>query len=465
MFGLFIALLYLLALPSLAAEERHIGPGTIGVIDPAEDVDRMLVTLPAEEARDAFDFILDPERLIVQSDAQRYEGCTFLPAEGVYFRTDEQTYSGQSKKFQIANAGTVDVDVRISVKATGGNVELVPKAEVSSGTGRHLYLGLVIEGDSAQQASIVQEITAEEKVVTLPLRGSKSESDLPWSGFSFYIEGAADLHGDWGEDVVTPEFQITWSYGDAYELLAASEDGAAEGAVTSDVTEELTQPLGTAEVSDVTEPLPGTEIQWPTAAPGTEDTAHGTDETAGDLPEGPDDRYETGTEDAITWLTPDDVAGDRDEPDPGPEDEEPDSGEPEDTEPEDSSGIHWLTPSRGEEDDKESAAEPGPEAPEPDEQETDPPVEKDTSGISWLTPNAGRPEDAQPEETASEQEPEEDPGQTADKGETEGSQETEAVKKAVQELETDVQPEDEPSGAEEQPETQGMPANGEPGAV
>jgi hypothetical protein len=84
------------------------------------------VSLPTTSA-ETFGYTMDPERLIQDTDAAKYDGFKFPEADtdtGVYFQTSENSYGNASNTVQVINKGAVDQLLTVSAKLTAGSKDI-----------------------------------------------------------------------------------------------------------------------------------------------------------------------------------------------------------------------------------------------------------------------------------------------------------------------------------------------------
>ena len=81
-----------------------------------EPEDTVFVELPATEESSPFNFILDPQRLITETDGAKYGSSTFEAGATLFFENSDSIYdfSSQSDMLTIMNKGAVPVEVTVT---------------------------------------------------------------------------------------------------------------------------------------------------------------------------------------------------------------------------------------------------------------------------------------------------------------------------------------------------------------
>ncbi len=210
-----------------------------------EVVNMVLPTI--ESGSTPFAYIMDPERLIQETDGNKYAEGTIFPEKdqdtGVYFLTDENTYANTSKTLQAINKSSCDVTLSVKVKATAGSNDItLATSDTPSTTDAELYLGLKVGGDS-------KVVKATEETVTKTVAGSTNNFEIvidennkyvykekadatTWKAMNISMTGAVSNGVAIEEDTTAPTVEVTWSY-----------EKAADGAtVATDSVDYITAP-------------------------------------------------------------------------------------------------------------------------------------------------------------------------------------------------------------------------------
>lgn len=184
-----------------------------GERDARNDVIRVVMPVDVEHV---FDFIMDPQELIAQTEAAAYDGSRFEEDATLFFkRSDEEAetdYSSASDSVTIANKGEEDVMVTVTARISPDSISGIMMSddpEFPDDEEASLYLALT-DGD-----------------ITVPVdieNGAVIEADIPGvfegeepNEYSFQLIGAVNRNGDWSEAAdVVPEITVTWRVS-AYE--------------------------------------------------------------------------------------------------------------------------------------------------------------------------------------------------------------------------------------------------------
>ena len=221
--------------PALAAGGMH-AEGDI-TNEGAIPSDVIRVITPTARA-DMFNFIVDPNDLIRQSNAVRYGGVDFGPGH-LFFKNDDDgdiSYSMNSDDLKVINKSTCPVNVELTVNASKGGTSFefarttdFKNAAGKKITGRAIYLALV----NGQRSSPVISVTENSATThTAKLRGwieqpdayeigwnarenkydyflkdGVEDDDLPYT--SYHMTGAINS-ANW-DNVGDISFNVTWS--------------------------------------------------------------------------------------------------------------------------------------------------------------------------------------------------------------------------------------------------------------
>lgn len=166
----------------------------------------------------AFDFIMDPQHLIEETNGAAYNGSSFEKGATVFFkRTDgrtEEDYSSSSDHMCIINKSNVPIEVSVSVsisKESLGGISMTGDRTFAADTGASLYLALT-DGENTvpvedREAYIQVKLPAapEEAFEYVYDQESgeyayglkKDLSGIQFPEYSFWLTGAVNESGDW----------------------------------------------------------------------------------------------------------------------------------------------------------------------------------------------------------------------------------------------------------------------------
>lgn len=211
-----------------------------GVSEGHVDKKVLNVVLPTvAEGDSAFQYTMDPERLIQATGGAKYEDLIF-PAEeadtGVYFLVGDKTFANTSTEYQIINKSSCDVKLTVEVKteATGdGSTDIAlnsnGKGTVSTNNASaELYLGLKVgsseEGVSNSATGTITKVLAgnpdnftvavkEENGVKNYVYQPKAEI-TPWKAMNISMTGEASKF-DIDSTTTAPKVIVTWKWDEA----------------------------------------------------------------------------------------------------------------------------------------------------------------------------------------------------------------------------------------------------------
>lgn len=215
-----------------AAEESE--PKNNSQIDSAKvniETDVYQVMMPTV-SEGAFDFILDPQGLINETDGAMYEGQKFESDSTLFFhRTDGKTeddYSNKSDEVTIINKSSMPVDIFLDVRVEPdslGGIVMSEDKNFTDDMNPSLYLAVT---DGEREIPVGKDGVSLHATVDAAFDGAyeyvynsdKNEyvyrlknnlESTVFDAYSFQLTGAANGKGDWtGLDSVSPQLTITW---------------------------------------------------------------------------------------------------------------------------------------------------------------------------------------------------------------------------------------------------------------
>lgn len=212
-----------------------------GTLEGTVSTDVFNVDLPTIADGDTtFDFILDPEGLIKETGADRYNNATF--GTGTLFFTNVTTtdagttysYSNTSDALNITNYSSIAVDVALS--ATVSNAEgitLTQDSTFADDTSASVYLAIT---DGTNTAAITDAGASVNTQMAAAGQGAygiewndtdkkyeyvlDDSDDTLFATYSFQLTGASNANGDWsGLADIAPSVEVVWNvtaHSDAY---------------------------------------------------------------------------------------------------------------------------------------------------------------------------------------------------------------------------------------------------------
>lgn len=230
-------------------------------------VSRNIVDVDVPTVKDGlapFNYILDAEGLIPETEAAAYDGLTNFDAssldDNVYFLREDDKYYSESQPYTVSNNSSVSLNVTVKAtlpEALENDVKFVsdpedlpadqdpktrPEKEVSS-----IYLALkvgtetkALEPGKTVEVSKVLNDGYDNYYVSYNGIGEdpkysfkiKEDGDLTWADVDFSLVGKANKVAD-ASGVTTPNLTLTWTFEDATEAAAAEEEAATEAAATA----------------------------------------------------------------------------------------------------------------------------------------------------------------------------------------------------------------------------------------
>lgn len=194
-----------------------------------DDVISMDIPVVSESDTSVFDFILDPQGLLYETDAARYgggiveEGATLL-----FFNSEgEYDFSKCSDFLTVTNRSTVPVQVTITAQIMDfGDVKIVESDNFTESEELSIYLAIVDDQGNVQplsadgQASISLEMDAgpenayvfrlDEETNTYQYGLSMDPDAIDFDSYSFGLMGACNSNAVWRDVSIRPMIEVTW---------------------------------------------------------------------------------------------------------------------------------------------------------------------------------------------------------------------------------------------------------------
>ncbi len=249
MFGLIVCM-------SLFMTTGSMGEVQASGTDPSGLDSRVFQVIFPGDTEHIFDFIMDPQKLISQTDAAAYGGSVFEEDATLFFRRmDEKAaedYSSSSDALVITNVGTEDVDIVLTASISWDSAEGIQMADdpgFPEDMDASLYLALT---DGEQTEAIVGEEGAS---IHTTLKGV-SEENGAHQEYRFWLTGAVNENGDWSQaEGAVPKVTVTWDVTSCKAEGTKAEDSLENG------SEEL--PAGKEAAQEETKPEDGLETPKP----------------------------------------------------------------------------------------------------------------------------------------------------------------------------------------------------------
>ena len=200
-----------------AAFSKDLKAAEQGILQ-TEPTDTIFVELPTEEASSLFDFILDPQRLITETNGAKYGFHTFEPGATLYFENAEDDYdfSSRSDMLSIMNRGDIPVEVTVTAWISQTEHLSIVQTDSFEDEAASIYLAIV---DSAGNIQPLDEKGTAS--VTVRLHAVKENT---YDKYSFGLLGACNPNGEWMDLEVHPVVTVTWQVVPVAEREEAQEN-------------------------------------------------------------------------------------------------------------------------------------------------------------------------------------------------------------------------------------------------
>ncbi len=213
--------------------------------DTVDAPDVFCVAVPTS-AGTIFDYVLDPEGVISETNAAKYGGKSFHVEDGkrMYFQRttkevsdgDVSNYEAESSSIKAINKGTGDVEVTVSATLKNASaVSMVELDNVTTGEGAKELALQVKAGENRTAAggvggSSVDLVTPDEKTaVTSEIAHTEGAYDVTYSestgkytkvldssvtdfeAYEFFLTGNCSPGSEWSKVTTLPTLELTWT--------------------------------------------------------------------------------------------------------------------------------------------------------------------------------------------------------------------------------------------------------------
>ena len=193
--------------------------------------DIVSISLPviSESEISVFDFILDPQGLLYETDAVRYgggrveEGATLL----FYNKEGEYDFSKHSDWLTVTNRSTVPVQVTVTAQVMDfGDIRLTESDDFGENTEPEVYLaieddkGNILPLSADEKTTVNLEMSAapentyvfsiDEENQTYRYGMSMDPDMVDFDTYSFRLIGACNSNADWRNISIHPTITVTW---------------------------------------------------------------------------------------------------------------------------------------------------------------------------------------------------------------------------------------------------------------
>jgi hypothetical protein len=194
-----------------------------------KDVVSLALPTISEEGESPFDFIIDPQNLIYETDAARYGGGKVEEGATLLFRNHEGEYdfSRRSDRLTVKNQSNVPVEVTISACVENrGEIDIVGNTDFGDSDSCSMYLAIVDDEGNEKPISEDGEISVSTEMHRAPddayvyrideesgsysYEFSRSPDEIDFDSYSFGLIGYCNPNGNWQDISVHPVVRVTW---------------------------------------------------------------------------------------------------------------------------------------------------------------------------------------------------------------------------------------------------------------
>lgn len=226
-------------------EDNDLSTEAIGCIllpTDAVEKDVISVDLPTvkEDEDSPFDFIIDPQNLLFETDAAVFGGGVVEEGANLLFHNHtkgEFDFSKYSDSLGVTNRSTVPVMVTISAKITDADdLQIVQDKEFPEDVLPYVYLALVDDRGNEQPISKDGEVSINVEMEKAPENAyvytfdpetgkyeyglSASTEEIDFDTYFFGLTGECSSNADWSNIAIHPKITVTW---DVEPILAKQE--------------------------------------------------------------------------------------------------------------------------------------------------------------------------------------------------------------------------------------------------
>ena len=228
------------------------------------------VDLPTVGDESPFDFYIDPQGLLYETDGIKYGGGVVEEGAYLLFRNHndgEYDFSRYSDRLSVTNRSTVPVIVKITAKISDiGDLRMDQDGVFDGEDDPAIYLAIVDDEGNERVLSEDGEVSVEIEMNQAPSEAYtyhydestdsyeyiyQSDEDISFDTYSFGLRGECNANADWRGTSACPRVMVTWSVDPVYP----------ENHDTSDTETENDKEDIEEEAEDSSEELSETEIQ------------------------------------------------------------------------------------------------------------------------------------------------------------------------------------------------------------
>lgn len=222
-----LMLTFLDSVPIYATEGGTEAVGSVILPTVSEEI--ISVVLPTVGDVSPFDFFIDPQGLIYETDAAKYGGGSVEEGAHLLFHNysgDGYDFSRYSDELIVTNKSTVPVMVRITARITDlGDIALDQDGDFDGDENPAIYLAVM--DDEGNEKPLLEE---GEVVIEIEMQKAPSDAytyhynaendtyeyagaddgDIEFDTYSFGLHGECNADADWQGISVSPKVTVTW---------------------------------------------------------------------------------------------------------------------------------------------------------------------------------------------------------------------------------------------------------------
>lgn len=201
------------------------------------------VDLPTVGDESPFDFYIDPQGLLYETDGIKYGGG--VVEEGAYFLfhnhdDGEYDFSCRSDRLSVTNRSTVPVNIKITAKISDlGDLRMDQDGSFEGEDDCAIYLAIVDDEGNERVLSEDGEVSVEATLSSAPSEAYtfrydestdtyeyvyQNDEDISFDSYSFGLRGECNANADWSGISASPRVMVTWSVDPVYPDVEGSFD-------------------------------------------------------------------------------------------------------------------------------------------------------------------------------------------------------------------------------------------------
>ena len=220
-------------IPVMAMEDGTEAFGSVMLPTIKEEI--ISVDLPTVGDESPFDFYIDPQGLLYETDGIKYGGGVVEEGAYLLFRNHndgEYDFSRYSDRLSVTNRSTVPVIVKITAKISDiGDLRMDQDGVFDGEDDPAIYLAIVDDEGNERVLSEDGEVSVEIEMNQAPSEAYtyhydestdsygyiyQSDEDKSFDTYSFGLRGECNANADWRVTDACPRVMVTWSVDPVY---------------------------------------------------------------------------------------------------------------------------------------------------------------------------------------------------------------------------------------------------------